>query len=101
MNNHWQGHHPHHLHGNHQWQNNSFPPRHPQHHDMSNWHRRITIHEAMEIANQQVPGEIVKVELEREHGMLIYEVEIVTQQGVKYEVEINVDTGEVLNVKLD
>lgn len=97
MNNHWQGHHPH---RHPYWQNSPFPSQ-PHQHSSQNWNRRITIYDAMETANQQVPGEIVKVELDREHGMLVYEVEIMTQEGVKYEVDINANTGEVLNVKLD
>ncbi|HLR52354.1 MAG TPA: PepSY domain-containing protein [Candidatus Avamphibacillus sp.] len=102
MNLNWQWQHPNWRPG---WQNNPqqvYPqqqwnqPNQPQ-----NWMRRINIYEAMEIAQQQVQGEIVKVELEREHGMLIYEVEIMTQNGVKYEVEVDTNTGDVLNVELD
>jgi len=99
MNPNWQWQHPNWRPG---WQNNphqAYPQQ--QWNQPQNWMRRITIYEAMEIAQQQVQGEIVKVELEREHGMLIYEVEIMTQNGVKYEVEIDVNTGDVLNVELD
>lgn len=65
------------------------------------WDRRISIYDAMAAANEQVPGDIVKVELEREQGVLVYEVEIVTAEGVKYEIDVDVNTGEVLNVQLD
>lgn len=65
------------------------------------WDRRISIYDAMAAANDQVPGDIVKVELEREQGVLVYEVEIVTAEGVKYEIDVDVNTGEVLNVQLD
>jgi uncharacterized membrane protein YkoI len=57
--------------------------------------------EAINIALEQVPGEPVEAELKQQQGMLIYEVEIVNQQGVKYEVEIDVNTGNVLSVELD
>lgn len=64
-------------------------------------YRQITIEEAIRIARQQVPGEVVKVELERKGPRLIYEVDIVTSQGVKYEVEMDARTGEVLEVEID
>lgn len=63
--------------------------------------RRINMIEAINIALEQVPGEPVEAELKQGQGMLIYEVEIVNQQGVKYEVEIDVNTGNVLSVELD
>ncbi len=65
------------------------------------WSRRVNMIEAITIALDEVPGEAVEAELKREHGMLIYEVEIVTQQGVRYEVEIDVNTGNIASVQLD
>lgn len=73
------------------WDN---PPYH-------NWYRRVTIVDAIHIALEQVPGEVVKVELEREGGMLFYEVDIVTGHGRKYEVIVNIDSGEIISVQPD
>ena len=64
-------------------------------------YRRISMDQAMQIALQQVPGQVVKAELEVEHGIVIYEIEIRTHEGHKYEVEIDANTGNVLKVKLD
>ena len=72
-----------------------------QHPNMPHRQRRISIEEAMNIALSQVPGEVVKVELEHEKGILVYEVDIVTGQGVKYEVVVDANNGTVLEVKLD
>jgi uncharacterized membrane protein YkoI len=47
---------------------------------------------------QQVPGQVIKVELDDENGLLIYEIDIRTQSGV-YEVHVNAATGEVLKVE--
>ncbi|MFK2824614.1 PepSY domain-containing protein [Bacillus sp. B190/17] len=69
--------------------------------DSYNWYRRITIEEAIKIAVERVPGQVVKVELEHEHGRWIYEVKIITPQGVKYEVEVDVNTGRITRVELD
>lgn len=68
--------------------------QHPQ-------YRRISMEQANEIALQRVPGQVVKSELEFEDGILIYEVDIRTADGLKYEVEIDAVTGEVVKVKLD
>ncbi|PIC70602.1 peptidase [Sporosarcina sp. P16b] len=72
---------------------------------MNHWqhpqYRRISMEQANEIARQRVPGEVVKSELEFDDGMLIYEVDIRTVEGQKYEIKIDAVTGEVLRVKLD
>lgn len=57
--------------------------------------------QAMQIALQQVPGQIVKTELEFDDGVLIYEIDIRTSEGHKYEVKVDANTGSVLRVKLD
>ena len=64
-------------------------------------YRRITIDQAMAIALQRVPGQVVKAELEFEDGILIYEIYSRTAEGHKYEVKIDASTGAILRVKLD
>lgn len=51
------------------------------------------------IAQGAVPGEIVEIELEREHERLIYEVKILARSGRVREVEIDARTGAVLRVE--
>lgn len=53
----------------------------------------------MEIAQHAVPGEIVKVELDTKHDRLIYEIDILTQTGRLREVELDAETGAVLEVE--
>lgn len=53
----------------------------------------------LEIARRTVPGEIVEVELERDHGRLIYEVEVLTRTGRVRKVEIDAQSGRVLEVE--
>lgn len=76
---------------NHYWENHWQNPR----------YRRISTEQAISIALQQVPGHVVKTELEYEDGQLIYEIDIRNNQGIKYEVEIDAITGEIVKVKLD
>ncbi|MEK5037705.1 PepSY domain-containing protein [Sporosarcina sp. FSL K6-3457] len=64
-------------------------------------YRRITIDQAMAIALQRVPGQVVKAELDYDDGVLVYEIDIRTAEGHKYEVKIDANTGAILRVKLD
>ena len=50
---------------------------------------------------QRAPGQVVKAGLDNDDGMLNYEVDIRTEQGVKYEVNVDAVTGEILRVKMD
>lgn len=66
-----------------------------------NEYRQIDIIEAINIAVQRVPGEVVSAELDTKSGMQVYEVEIVTAQGVKYEIDVDRQTGNILDIDLD
>ncbi len=62
---------------------------------------RLTQDQATAIARASFPGDVVEAELEREHGHLIYSIEIRPtgqQNGVK---EVNVDAidGSIVNVE--
>ncbi|OZU87793.1 hypothetical protein CIL03_13870 [Virgibacillus indicus] len=64
-----------------------------------NAYRRITIEEAMHIALEQIPGQVVKIELDTENGMQVYEVDIVTNQGTRFEVSVDVNTGGIVEIE--
>jgi uncharacterized membrane protein YkoI len=55
----------------------------------------------MSIAMSQIPGEIIKVELDTENGKPVYEVDVVTRQGIEYELEIDAQTGRITKIKRD
>ena len=59
----------------------------------------ISIDQAKSIALQQVPGRIVHIDLDRDDGILKYEIIIITKQNEVYEVEINANTGKVVKVE--
>jgi uncharacterized membrane protein YkoI len=61
----------------------------------------LTEMQAVEIALAEVPGEVQETELEREDGVLVYEIEILTADGVEMEVEINADSGEILEIEAE
>ena len=53
------------------------------------------------IANQQVPGDVIEVELEEETIGLIYEIKILTGNGRVREVKIDARTGTVVKIEDD
>lgn len=59
---------------------------------------RINSEAAIQIALQLVPGQVIKVELDYENGILVYEIDIRTQSGI-YEVHVNATTGQILRLK--
>ena len=61
----------------------------------------LTEEQVIAIALAEVPGEVQEVELEREDGMQIYEIEILSADGVEMEVEIAAATGDVLEIERD
>lgn len=59
---------------------------------------RINSEAAIQIALQRVPGQVIKVELDDDNGLLVYEIDIRTQSGI-YEVHVSAATGQVLKVE--
>lgn len=53
------------------------------------------------IASQQVPGDVIEVELEQEQIGLIYEIKILTSTGRVREVKIDARTGKVMRIEDD
>ena len=51
---------------------------------------------------ERYPGSrLLEAELEEEHGRFIYELELLTRQGVVREIELDAGTGKVLKDKED
>ncbi|QNU67284.1 PepSY domain-containing protein [Ruminiclostridium herbifermentans] len=59
---------------------------------------RINAESAIQIALSQVPGQVLKVELDYDDGLLVYEIYIRTTHGI-YEVNVNALTGQILKVE--
>lgn len=47
------------------------------------------------------PGKVIEVELERKHGRLIYEMEILDEQGVVWEMKFDAGNGDILEEERD
>jgi uncharacterized membrane protein YkoI len=62
---------------------------------------RITLQQAVEKAVINVPGTVVEAELEKHDGRVVYEIEIIDEQGKECEVLIDAKTGEAIKVERD
>lgn len=67
----------------------------------SGYRQRITAQQAAEIAVARVPGQIIHVDLELDNRVLKYEVYVLTDQGLVYEVEIASRDGRIINVEME
>ncbi len=57
---------------------------------------QISIEQAIQAATKEVPGRVIKAELEKEHGPLMWEIEIVTSEGKVQEVHLDGVSGKRL-----
>jgi len=57
--------------------------------------------QVIEIALMEIPGEVTDVDLERERGQQVYEVEVLSVDGSEMEIKIAAETGDILNVEAD
>jgi len=60
---------------------------------------KVTIDEAIKTATEKIPGKVVEAELEKKHGTLVWEVEVVTAENKVMEVHIDAESGAVINVE--
>lgn len=54
--------------------------------------------DVLAVAREKLPGEVIKVELEREDGVWVYEVKVLTTSGRRREIEINAKTLAVIKI---
>ena len=60
---------------------------------------KVTIDQAIKTALEKVPGKAVEAELEKKHGTLVWEVEVVTAENKVMEVHIDAGSGAVIDVE--
>lgn len=61
--------------------------------------QKISLKQAQTIALQHIPGKIIHVDVDLEHGVLVYEVFVLTGQNKVYEIEILAKSGQILKVE--
>jgi len=57
--------------------------------------------EVVEAVRREVPGELLKVELELEDGAYVYELKILRPEGRVQEIEADAATGKILDIEGD
>ena len=55
----------------------------------------------LEIAAKREPGMVIEVDLKTRRGRLIYEIEVLTDNGRRRELRLDARSGEILSVKDD
>jgi uncharacterized membrane protein YkoI len=61
--------------------------------------RLLPLPRILQLAQAQVSGEPIKIELENKHGRLEYEVKILTEAGYVREIKLDARTGAILKVE--
>ncbi len=61
----------------------------------------LPLSDILDTVQAQRPGRILEVELEQEDGQYIYEIELLDEHGMVWEVEINAVSGELLKTELE
>ncbi|EGM68327.1 hypothetical protein SOHN41_03819 [Shewanella sp. HN-41] len=55
----------------------------------------------MQRYESRLKGRLLDLEVEQKHGRIIYELEILRDDGIVYEIKIDATTGEWLKEKVD
>ncbi len=61
----------------------------------------LGIDEAMKIALADTPGKVIEAEIEKDDGLVVWEIEIVNNQNQVYEFEIDANSGAILENERD
>ena len=54
--------------------------------------------DVLAVAREKLPGEVIKVELDRDDGIWVYEIKVLTESGKRREIEINAQTLAVIKI---
>ncbi len=64
-------------------------------------HEILPLARILAITAKAAPGDVIKVKIERKHGVLMYELKVLAPSGRVLEVQIDARTGAVLKVEDD
>ncbi|MDO9116484.1 MAG: PepSY domain-containing protein [Nitrospira sp.] len=60
---------------------------------------KVTIEQAAKTVSDKVHGKVIEAELEKKHGKLVWEVEVVTLENRLLTVHVDADSGRVIDVE--
>jgi len=61
----------------------------------------LPLPQVLDIVEQRLPGEVIEVELEHEHGRLVYEIKVLTESGRVRKIEVDARNGDVRSIEDD
>ncbi|WP_047535468.1 PepSY domain-containing protein [Methylotenera sp. N17] len=61
----------------------------------------LSLEKITKAAKALKPGEILETELERKHGAYVYEVEILDDKGLVWELKLDAKTGKLIKMEQD
>lgn len=61
----------------------------------------MALDDIMKIIRQTYPGKLLEVELEKEGGKIVYEVEILGADGIVREIYVDAKNGKLISMKVD
>ncbi|HVY05243.1 MAG TPA: PepSY domain-containing protein [Burkholderiales bacterium] len=64
-------------------------------------HETLPMEDIIRRAKAEQPGQVQEIELEHKHGRLLYEVNLVADDGSKKELKFDAKTGELVSKKDD
>jgi uncharacterized membrane protein YkoI len=56
----------------------------------------VSLASVIATVREQQPGRVLEVEMEREHGRWVYEIELLAPDGVVWEFDVDAASGELL-----
>lgn len=61
----------------------------------------MSLEDLLEQVRHEYPGRIIEIELEKENGKYVYEIDLVDENGIVWELELDAETGDLLKLKRD
>ncbi len=80
---------------------NSFADDHDDAYKLLRSGEILPLEKILEITRKQVQGRVLEVELERDDGLFIYELEVLDKHGVVWEIKVEATTGTILEREQD
>ena len=60
---------------------------------------KLSLDDAINVALQEMPGKVFEAELEADHSVAVWEIELLNSNNEVYEYEINANTGAILETE--
>ena len=61
----------------------------------------LSLEKILEISNKRIDGRILEVKLEHDDGQMIYEIEVLDNKGIVWEIKLDASTGKIIKQEQD